>query len=563
MQRDIARERSVYPSGRDVTDRGRSGTGRKSASDLRRLGSALALAVILSALAYGWWLQVIDSGRDLWSVSQDDYSTLSLAHALNLEWWFRTGEHFSQPDILEVHPGLPFYFLSWVALRISGVGRPAGWDLVWETLISPDRYWLAQQALAFLLAAAGTVVFFIRARGRGLAAAIAASWIFYCVTFVTWHYGLTRLGNDSAALLFAAVFYLAACRSFTDQRSVYWLALGAVCALAYLSRLNYITWLLAALLGLAAMPFCGARIGTAFRGLGLCLLGFVGAFAAVAIPVLGWNGVGNLLTRHWQVLTHSGYYGGGDAGVVSWQSLIRSLNAVWTGTSLLHLLMLLTGVAVMGVGLKLKDREWRARSLPLGITCFAAAGIALAAALKHFHAHYLIAAAALLPALVLWLVEHVERRSAWLIAPVVVYAFIGVFGENRGWTEQFKENHAKLVADVAAVRSLPLENGQTRIWARNITAIPYAVGSVARLSSVRALGDRLDAELRPEISFEVARDRPDDDSWRYIVFPRHSRTMRIDEAPAGYLARYYSPESRVHYFDTLMVIERPSRFFDE
>jgi hypothetical protein len=109
-------------------------------------GCAMALVIVVAVLA-------IRYPASIWSMT--DYELDSLSNAINLA--YRLGDfRFYPAPSLENHPGVPHYFLSWIALALAGYPfATSGLAFFHGVLDHVERFHFIMMALSALTAAAG------------------------------------------------------------------------------------------------------------------------------------------------------------------------------------------------------------------------------------------------------------------------------------------------------------------------------------------------------------------------------------------------------------------------
>ena len=207
-----------------------------------RATPVLLFAAFSAVIIAAWYWLNVAQGIGFWWVSSD-YPYLSLSHALSIENWFMgSGERVVTPE-KKMHPGIPFQFVSWLALRMSALmGPPTSLDgLLIATLQNPETYW--RSALLFVLAMTLGGFFLIWRISRPYGWPVTLAACLSCLTlYGFWQYGIMELGNESFALLGAGLFFLTARAAFESKTgsAANWIIFGCVGAAAYLVKLHYI-----------------------------------------------------------------------------------------------------------------------------------------------------------------------------------------------------------------------------------------------------------------------------------------------------------------------------------
>ncbi len=489
------------------------------------------LAIFMAALFSIWWILVVRMKVDIWSTN-DDYAQLSLAHAVNIEYWVTKGGGRIVKYFQTFHPGVPFQFSSWIVLRVAALFYPASsGDLVSYTLRNPELFWLANQSCAVLLTAAGLVGIGWLSRRLDLGFAAVALMVFFCVDF-TWTYGLLRLGNESFALPLSVAFFGLSQRTFQAGRTklLLWAMLGALGGIAYLVKLNYIVWPIAVGIGLFTQLFVRSINRRQFISrMGYFLIGFCGGVFALGTLFLRCKGLGEMITQHWGVISHTGYYGAGQGGLLAWDGVFRTLQNVLlfrqTWSMSLLFLFLILGVLFWHRA----DQDWLKENLPFAVCLGCAIVLGYASAVKHFYLHYLIPTFAVIPVVVLWLGKSVDRRVNYLIAIVVLVAVL-ISGVSQFRQRSLAVAYAKsMEKDLDRIDRLPVSQRHFRLWAYRVEAPAYLTSFVVTMASIPAYYRELDLMFAQDAACNASCDKvswhgtwveSSQIPWEYAIFTR-------------------------------------------
>jgi len=506
-------------------------------------------------ICYGWPIS-------FWS-SHDDYSYLALAHALSLESSLRDGLVYPDAGLID-HPGLPYYVVSWICLRIAALFAGAA-DAVSYGLNDADGFYLATRVAAGLITTA-TVCACWR-----LLAPLAAPWrllaigAFFAASPQSFYYGLTVLGNETFALPLAALLFWAVGRLGRAplEGGGIWLLLGAVAAVGYLVKPLYLNLLCAvAVLAIVHAGYAATwlktswAIGIARRG-ALAGAAFVGTMLFALLPLIGRTGLRNLLAFHFNIVTHTQRYGTGDPGFVSLSAVDDAATTLLQTSALPYLVvsavLLLIGTIAARRIAGTFDRAvvlWSAAALT-GL------GIAMAIVLKHYAPYYITAVSAMLPFVVAPVLGH--RRLRWLAAGAIGF---GLFVTVPLTHEFFSElSAARLTAaeDEAAIEAMPLQSGEARLWTYRVPSRWFAEAFVAQYSGVPRLSRSLANPQRQDFSSYSRVDRP----YRYVVLDRSyypdlnavREAAKSLEPTQGFMVRMEKGD-RLLLLKTMIVVER-------
>lgn len=438
-------------------------------SAFSRLAGRLDI-VTASALAAGlaliWYMGVFQMPTSLWGVPLDP-PVMSLAQAVNIDFWLREPGPRALSQAQYYQPGLWYQFASYAAYRaVGGSGSPE--QLFDAAMRDPQSFWNVLRTLPLILSFMGMALTWRMSRGIGaLARSIALVSYFVCSATLT--FGTTLFFNESITLILAAIYFAAAFSVLADNNARPVLS-AVVCGLAgailYLHKMNYIAWSLAlvpALLAGAALgrfswksAFLRVTVMVAAAVIGVLLLGYV---------LLTPSGLRQMLESHREIILGSGIYGQGARTVISPRVVLSNLKDVWIGEmSTLLFLGLSMALAAFAIVRHARDRAWLLRTLPEGVLVFAAAAVTLLAVLKHFQGYYVVAVSAVFPFLVIWLARAGYRHAFWILAAIVAYSVVpnvtGTLAQQRQWAADERD----VLADNKAILARPLVADSVRLW---------------------------------------------------------------------------------------------------
>lgn len=398
-------------------------TEEKNATRRTAVVTAIVLAAFLAALTFS--LQ-----GSFWT--SQDYGMLSLSHAIHLEWRLSYGELFPAPG-LAGHPGIPFYFASWlaVALVVPSVSA-AGLDRFSEIIANAEAIYVANQTIAITVVALSSYAFVrIAARVVPIGVALAALGLWLGSTYQA-ILTSTSLSIETFALPLNVLFLwillrLAASPKISTANAV---MAGLIAALGYLMKLPY----LYVACGLAAACLTSAvihRVGIVqgLKSATLIASSFVLCVAAVGYSVIGEAGLDALLIFHKNVLFHSGHYGNGEIGLLQASHAVAAFDSFLFYGSFAPWAALMFGSTCTVFALTGRRTGKASPSeVILGIGAGVAALFAALGVLKHFAEHYSAGVASTLPAVfivLLVLVKKVHpsssRRFGFLMAILLAF----------------------------------------------------------------------------------------------------------------------------------------------
>jgi hypothetical protein len=352
----------------------------------------LAIPLLLfAAYPYSFWVSY-------------DYQPLGLADALNMAYRIGDGQLYYARGMAG-HPGVPFYFMSWLALALTGFPAATKGPGFFDAVIAHvDLYHSLTIWLTAAAGAIGVCLFAWAARVLAPIGVVAFGLLIWLASTPATLQSFLSPSIDAFAIMINGLFFVVLVRLAYDRNATIGNTIlsGCVGAFAYLNKLSYIYVPLAlAVAGIASLIF--RRVGW-IRGIQLCAI-FVGVFVSVVVAVghtvIGSQAFHELLTFHQQVFKGSGLYGGGDPTWVSIPAVWNALAQIPSDKSYAVFIALIGG-ALLGTGGLVLGFQ-RPQHLPtalIGIGAGVAATLSAAFVLKHYDAHYTAGVSATLPACV-------------------------------------------------------------------------------------------------------------------------------------------------------------------
>ena len=336
--------------------------------------------------------------------SGGDYEALGLGNALNLA--YRLGDFRLYSAVgLGDHPGVPFYFMSWLALAFTGYPFAFKGPGFFNAVIGHiEDYHRASIWLAALVGGSGIYVF-ARAAQRLVPISVVAiallAWLASTpatlLMFMT--PSIESFGLLINSLFFWALVRLADDRNFAPTVTV---LMASVSAFAYLNKLSYINVSLAlGVTGLLSLFVRSASLSLARRRTALFVLTSLLVIFVVGIFIIGWNEFLHVLRFHKNIVFNSGLYGQGDQFVVSANDIRDAIAAIPRDKAFALPIALVAGGALLVGGLFAARRG--PEQIPVAVICIGAGLASVFSAvfvLKHYDLHYTAGVSPTLPAAV-------------------------------------------------------------------------------------------------------------------------------------------------------------------
>lgn len=336
----------------------------------------------------------------LWA--NTDYEAHGLCDALNMAYRLADLRLYRTVG-LEDHPGVPFYFMSWLALALTGYPVASSGPGFFSAVTAHiEHYHGVGVWLAAGFGALGVGLLAATAQRLMASGAIAVGLLAWLGSTPATLLMFTTPSIDSFALLINALFFRVLVRMAHDREmSARVTALAAaVSAFAYLNKLSYIGVSLAlAAAGILNLMLRRAGAGFAMRRCLLFTLVSLAIIVAVGCLMNGWDGFTSLLRFHRRIVFSSGLYGNGDQFVLNPNELGDAVAAMTRDRCFAMPIALAVGLVLVAAGLISVRRN--PQDIP---TAVIATGAGLASALsaafvfKHYDLHYTAGVAATLPA---------------------------------------------------------------------------------------------------------------------------------------------------------------------
>ena len=331
-----------------------------------------------------------------------DYEPLGLGNALNLA--YRIADLRIYPAIgLADHPGVPFYFMSWLALTLTGYPvafkGPGFFTAVTDHI---EDYHRISIWLAALAGASGVYIFARAARNLAPVGVIAVGLLAWLASTPASLLMFATPSIESFGMLINSLFFLALVRMAYDRDFLpsVTVLLACVSALAYLNKLSYINVSLSlAATGVLSLIFRKASLVLARQRIVLFTLTSLAIILAVGILIIGWSQFLHLLRFHKNIVFSSGLYGSGDQFVVSAHEVWNALAAIERDKAYAMFLALAVGAALVVGGLFAARKG--SQDVPVAIIAIGAGLSSIFSAifvLKHYDLHYTAGVSPTLPA---------------------------------------------------------------------------------------------------------------------------------------------------------------------
>ncbi len=469
---------------------------------LRIGGRILAPLLVAVILVFAFHRENERRPLDFWSMNED-YSNVCLAHGLNLDFWLSSPDPAEGRKLTELntfHPGFPLQATSWVAYRLSCMGKDSdARTRCADTFADPSAFWLTIRLMAIATGIICSAWCARAASNHGFCYAMAVGLFYFCYD-PAWDYSIRLLGNESFALPLAIAVAWVAGRSLTavENHSAlrWWTGWGAMCAVCWLNKLNYIAWTAAALpawvLYLALRRPSVLQMGQRILGFSF---GFIVAAFGFASLLLGKGGLSQIVRSHFGVLTHSGSYGEGAARVVSADALQTALRSLMEFRYFLGLAGAVCLISIWIVLSLVRSGKGAKSNATLIVYLLGAAGLFLAATLKHYGPHYLVAGVPAVTLLMLGIGGHMSSKLRWLLSAAVVLVAVHSYRRYSVISDVRYRQTEEMKASLQTISDLTSNPGNSVLWAYRLPERRFGLEYTQLLTEIPEIGDVIDDQF--------------------------------------------------------------------
>jgi hypothetical protein len=331
-----------------------------------------------------------------------DYQPLGLADALNMAYRIADREFYFARGMTN-HPGVPFYFMNWLALALAGfpvASADAGFlDRVIERI---ENYHRITIWLGALTGAAGVYIFAHAARTVAPLGVVVIGLLAWLVSTPATLLMFMSPSIDSFAILINGLFFAALIRIAYDEEILLSGAILGACAAAFacFNKLSYL-YVPLALLVTGLSNFSLRKVDPMRRRQLSLRVGAAFALMVVAVGtlVIGLSGFRIMFGFHTGVFLGSGLYGTGDKAVVAGHELWRVVTSIPADRTYAVPIALLVG-CVLVAGAFASSRRGP-EHIPVTLISIGAGVASLLSAIfvmKHYGVHYTAGVSATLPA---------------------------------------------------------------------------------------------------------------------------------------------------------------------
>jgi hypothetical protein len=511
--------------------------------NIRRVGIVFALVAAFALTLRFVYPTAYFDNKDF------DYNATSASHAILAEER-AAGTPNSGNLNINSHPGIPYYLFMGFANQYTqyiagGDGLASPEQRIVNFFKNIELFWSVQGVFAALLAAFGAALLTMYCRE----APVPVVLVLFALPLAFMHgFGYTSsycydLLNETFALPVAALFLLTAHHIFTTSANqrLPWLfvMLGFVAGIAYSVKLPYLSLFFS---GFVVAPLlCGVRRASWRTIIGYSafyVFGFAFLFVLIG-SVMGFGIIKNWLLYHYNVLTHAGFAGGGDSGIITGITFKTNLFRYIDYMIRIWLSAVFSLLLIVAIYIKKLQVRWRHCALLLTMLSLHSLVV-----VKHWSDHYallcvIICIFCIYEILFPFLRLKKQKLTACLLAVLFVCVAIPDVISLNIFTNSVDRLHrirASKNEFIDKIQSLPIQPGEAVYFQWGTHKLPiYSINFPLDLTyfADRGIAYRVSRYFFPDIRFQTSVTYPIDKDRvhiRYIVMARErfDKQMRID-----------------------------------
>ena len=308
--------------------------------------------------------------------------------------------------------------------------------------------------------------------------------------------------------------------------------------------MNYLAWTA------AAVPACGVyflsrrtALREAAKRVGVFVAGFAVAASAFSTLMLGPGGLARILQLHFSVLTHSGLYGQGGDSMVStsaMQNALHELAKSWPFFAIVSAVCALSFWVILSNARRGRLATTNAAFLTYLVLTF---GLFVAATLKHYGPHYLIAGVPAMGLLLFALGGQISPRMRLALSLMVALLLVHSYRRYWATVDSTYRRVTAMKADLQAVDHLAGRPDAPVLWTYRLPDRRFGLELIRYLCGRPEVAEVIDQKFpTPDLVYflwnpEVrvgARTLPfHEANWRYAVFESGNFHHFLQGAQAG------------------------------
>lgn len=470
-----------------------------------------------------------------WQID-DDYPWHSISHALSIESGF-LGYSAINHGVFN-HPGIPFGYVSWIAYKLTVLTfSPVNNEF--EILANEvESFWLYAQSFALLLTLVG-MVFLNYIFRRSMIRFLLGVGILFAASSAYLHSALISLKIESFALIYITVFYFLMYKWFdcTEQQQlalfrlkilkcdILTIIFGILTVFGATLKIYYLAPAVGLIVALTISVWLGYIKKIVYlKTISIFIISVFVSGIFVIFIVIDWHTFSTLIKWNFKMLTHSGYYGSGEAGFIDAASVATNFKRLAIQPINIGFWIITVTVITAYISLFVVNRnieKWKKNNLPFFCALMVGVTIGTIGLLKHYMPHYAIPVIATLTCFPLiedrGLLSRVGVLTSF-ICLLISLAVLNIYFEEKKNNKNINLAYS-LIDDIKEIDQLPLMPQEKRVWGYRSFHPAGTVSMIKQYARSSYFTPLIDDLLENDISPLDSRFR-DTLKWKYVIFPK-------------------------------------------
>lgn len=464
-----------------------------------------------------------------------DYSWYALSHAFTFE---AKVEGYRAANFgYNIHPGVPFGIVSWIAFRIATYAAGDSGERVVFAINHGEAFWAWAKFIALVLNLSGMYVLKRMFKGDVVRFCIACC-VYFAAVPASFGASFLQLTNESFALVYIVTFYWLLFKLLSEPDAVVGIGKVEVCFVSTRGLLSFCLGALTAFglsmkiyytapaFGLVAGFWSAVVFGSFDKKSVLRLFGiFLGSFVLsgwlVVAFIVGFPALKTWIIWNYGMLSHSNHYGSGGQGFIQLSSVFEAIKSlIFTTSGTFPMIVAFVVVVFFSVVIKnANDKSWRRRYFPFVVAISFGMFINLTGLLKHYAQHYALPLCASLVCLLLIQGNVVYSRVMSGFALSLVVMLFAVNLNSYAKTHMYSVDMANaVIRDCAIIEKLPISSNEVRVWGYFSPTNNGILPMIKQYSGSDFISGIILKNSSP-VDIVPSNER-DVSDWRYVLFPK-------------------------------------------
>ena len=504
---------------------------KQSVEILKQLGWILPYVFVIGLWAHFCILNSVP----FWQI-EDDYPWHSISHALSIESGF-LGYPAINHGVFN-HPGIPFGYASWIAYKLALLSFPPFNNEFELFTKEAESFWLYAKSLALLLTLVGMFLLNYIFRKSMIRFFIGVG-ILFAASSAYLHSALTSLKIESFALIYITTFYFLIYKWFhySEQQQLYLfrfkilrrdilaVIFGVLTIFGATLKIYYLAPAVGLVVALTISVWLGYIKNKIYlKTISIFIISVFASSLFVIFIVIDWYTFSILIKWNFNMLTHSGYYGSGEAGFLDAASVVTnfktlSIQPVNIGFWLITVTMITAYISLFLINRNIE--VWKKNNLPFFCALMVGVTIGTIGLLKHYSPHYAIPIIATLTCFPLIEDRGLLNRVIILISFACLLISLSVLNISLEEKKNSKniDFAYSVIDDLKTINQLPLQPHEKRVWGYRCLNSAGTVSMIKQYARSTYFTPMINDLFENDISPLDSRFR-DTLTWKYVIFPK-------------------------------------------